>query len=1351
MEKKELVDCFYNTIQLSNSILSSRTKKSIKSNKVYKENFIAKKRKIRNELYFDIDATVFVELNSSFNVAKKYLNYGKTAVLNFANPHNPGGGVQNGAMAQEERLCRSSNLYLCISNQNVFNDYYLYNRNICNDFFSDRLIYTKNVTVFKDDSPIPKVMPENEWFNVDIITCAAPYIAKRNYTNLTALKLLFKSRIKNILEAAIDNDVDVIILGAFGCGAFKNPPELVAKAFNEVLNENEYCKYFKKIVFAIKSNNSNNSNYSVFCDELCALDKQAQMKIPPLPFIEPLRSKCYDLDTFFDYQNWKKNNKYYKKQFSIFGDSVSTLAGYNPKGCKVFYDSENCEKSGVKEMGDTWWGKVIDFFGGELLVNNSWSGSRVTRLPNSNTPFPSGCSEERTSSLHINNVNPDVIIIYLGFNDWANGVHIYSNETHVLEFFCEEYFIEAYEIMISKLKENYPKAEIWCCTLNTTYMSSNPSFSFPGKYRGIHIEEYNNQIKQLAKTYGCKLIDLYSYQVPYDSIDGSHPNKYGMNTLATLIVKEIGGANIYKFLDNENINKSESDFCPYCGKEINLDDAFCAYCGKPLKENFELNDSLKNNSEFNICPNCHQKTLKHTVNSDYCTNCNFEKLFYIDYRSLYIWDPSNMNIEDMNFFEISFGYYPIFYISYDGEKLTVCKRINPRDGGIKSFPDNFFDDKIVKLTNEQKNKIISFLKKIDFNLWKTEDYVIKNYEDKAVGFYVNDSFTITFKNGKCFKCYEPKVKDFTQLVNYLKGFCDKSWFEIFYNNNDEKNFIASSKEKYDADVDYILLPQNMTRCLHDNTLKLYDVDTNQNIEIKKNKIDVGRNFNCDLHIDSNYISQIHASFYYEDSSWFIMDKNSMNGTWLNGVKLDGNKKYELDSDYIINFAGIKKYIFYKLNVKDDSKQEEDKLVSTLEKSLHNLSNNDDSVTVLKLIALLLSKIPMYLPVEYDYSEMFSSVDPMKLKPGDIIANNKDVRIKILTLQSDCEEVVPIFTSLDEAHKGPSASFIRMYPQAYLPTVIAMNKSIALNVYNDNGISLKNQFFKDVVFPLVQYNLKEESNKANEIKVGTIINDKYELLKQIGQGGTTNVYLAIDNRVNKQWAIKILRDDLPNFELSKNSLLKEVEILKRLNHPAIPKIIDVIESNDFFAIVLDYIEGETLDSIVNNYGKQSVMQIIDWSLQLCDVLGYLHSLNPPHIYRDMKPANIILKPDGKISIIDFGIMRTYKPNQKADTVSLGTVGFAAPEQFGSAQTDCRSDIYALGMTMYNLCSGIRPKGNCKIDFINEKDALSNGLISIIKKCTELNPKDRYQSCNELKADLLRLKKNKHLKKRFKFFN
>ena len=109
-------------------------------------------------------------------------------MLNFANPHYPGGGVHNGAMAQEECLCRSSNLYPCISNKNVFNDYYLYHKDMNHYFFSDRLIYTKSVTVFKDDSDVSQIMPKSEWFNIDVITCAAPYIAKREYTNKTALK-----------------------------------------------------------------------------------------------------------------------------------------------------------------------------------------------------------------------------------------------------------------------------------------------------------------------------------------------------------------------------------------------------------------------------------------------------------------------------------------------------------------------------------------------------------------------------------------------------------------------------------------------------------------------------------------------------------------------------------------------------------------------------------------------------------------------------------------------------------------------------------------------------------------------------------------------------------------------------------------------------------------------------------------------------------------------------------------------------------------------------------------------------------------------------------------------------------
>lgn len=229
---------------------------------------------------------------------------------------------------------------------------------------------------------------------------------------------------------------------------------------------------------------------------------------------------------------------YYKgKKFSILGDSISTLEGYNPIGYKLFYTGDICEKAEVRDIGDTWWGKVIKHFGGELLVNNSWSGSRVTKLPNRERIFPSGCSDERTSALHDGSVMPDVIIVYMGTNDWAFGVtteyvdSLLGEDTQLSEFRC------AYNVMLQKIKYNYPNAEIWCCTLNTTYMSSAPDFAFPYTYGGAHIEGFNNRVRDIAKQNNCRLIDLYSCQTPYDSIDGSHPNVRGMETLASLMIR----------------------------------------------------------------------------------------------------------------------------------------------------------------------------------------------------------------------------------------------------------------------------------------------------------------------------------------------------------------------------------------------------------------------------------------------------------------------------------------------------------------------------------------------------------------------------------------------------------------------------------------------------------------------------------------------------------------------------------------------------------------------------------------------------------------------------------------------
>lgn len=256
--------------------------------------------------------------------------------------------------------------------------------------------------------------------------------------------------------------------------------------------------------------------------------------------------------------------------------------------------------------------------------------------------------------------------------------------------------------------------------------------------------------------------------------------------------------------------------------------------------------------------------------------------------------------------------------------------------------------------------------------------------------------------------------------------------------------------------------------------------------------------------------------------------------------------------------------------------------------------------------------------------------------------------------------------------------------------------------------------------------------------GTVIDGKYEILKQIGKGGMSVVYLAMDLRLNKQWAVKVIqRKGIgKNNEVVLNKVPDDTELMKRLDHPAIPRIVDIIdkEEDPQIYIVMDYVEGESLDKILDEYGAQSQDLVIDWAKQICDTLGYLHSQKPPIIYRDMKPANIMLKPEGNLKIIDFGISREYKEQNLADTTVLGTKGYAPPEQFGSRQTDARSDIYALGMTMHHLVTGVDPRKQDYVPIKQYNPSLMDGLEIIIDKCVQMNPEDRYQNCNELMYDL-----------------
>lgn len=259
-----------------------------------------------------------------------------------------------------------------------------------------------------------------------------------------------------------------------------------------------------------------------------------------------------------------------------------------------------------------------------------------------------------------------------------------------------------------------------------------------------------------------------------------------------------------------------------------------------------------------------------------------------------------------------------------------------------------------------------------------------------------------------------------------------------------------------------------------------------------------------------------------------------------------------------------------------------------------------------------------------------------------------------------------------------------------------------------------------------------------LKIGSIIDGKYKILNKVGQGGMSVVYLAMNEKANKQWAIKEVRKDgVKDFELIKQGLIVETDMLKKLSHPSLPSIVDVIEDDNTFLIVMDYIQGNPLSKTLEEYGAQSQENVVEWAKQLCDVLGYLHSRKPPIIYRDMKPANVMLKPDGSITLIDFGTAREYKSKNIADTTCLGTIGYAAPEQFGGmGQTDARTDIYCLGATLYHLVTGMNPceppyeiKPICQIN-----PALSNGLEKIIMKCTQRDPDARYQSCAELMYDL-----------------
>lgn len=250
---------------------------------------------------------------------------------------------------------------------------------------------------------------------------------------------------------------------------------------------------------------------------------------------------------------------------------------------------------------------------------------------------------------------------------------------------------------------------------------------------------------------------------------------------------------------------------------------------------------------------------------------------------------------------------------------------------------------------------------------------------------------------------------------------------------------------------------------------------------------------------------------------------------------------------------------------------------------------------------------------------------------------------------------------------------------------------------------------------------------------TTFNETYEIKGLIGKGGMSAVYLAEHKRLHTKWAVK----EVSKQQGAQFDFLAESNILKKLQHPMLPRIVDIFEDSERVLIVEDYVEGMSLEALLRQQKQVDEALGLQWFQALCDVLDYLHSQQPnPIIYRDMKPSNIMLQTDGMLKLIDFGIAREYKEASTGDTTYIGTKGYAAPEQFGTAQTDARTDIYALGVTMYHLLTGKSPY-EPPYQFVPANQlnpALSHGITYILDKCIRPEPADRYQSIPELMEDL-----------------
>jgi serine/threonine-protein kinase len=261
-----------------------------------------------------------------------------------------------------------------------------------------------------------------------------------------------------------------------------------------------------------------------------------------------------------------------------------------------------------------------------------------------------------------------------------------------------------------------------------------------------------------------------------------------------------------------------------------------------------------------------------------------------------------------------------------------------------------------------------------------------------------------------------------------------------------------------------------------------------------------------------------------------------------------------------------------------------------------------------------------------------------------------------------------------------------------------------------------------------------ANQTGLLQPNTLLASRYLIEGRLGKGGMAAVYKVADTRLSgKYWALKEMSDGAITDPVERQQAIEafrhEATLLASLNHLNLTRVVDFFQENNKYYLVMDLVEGNTLEEMLESRSTPfPEITVVGWALQLCEVLDYLHSQNPPIVFRDLKPSNIMFDDEGHIRLIDFGVARLFKPGKSKDTSSFGTAGYAPPEQYGKGQTDARSDIYALSATLHQLLTLRDPADSpfkfASVDIINP--LVSKNISNIITTGLQQDPADRWQT-------------------------